>query len=305
MPYECSVGSCGTCKIQLIEGALETAWAEAPGLSERDRARGRHLACQSRPQGDCLIKLRLAPETKPQIRPERRRAVLRAAHEITHDLREFVFEVEGPADFLPGQYALFDFPGVKGSRAFSMCNLPNGAGEWRFAVRRVPGGGASTWLFDQAAKSERAAEMDGPYGLAYLRPSARDVICIAGGSGLSPMLSIARGLATARAQGRLHFFYGGRTPRDMRIAPLIRALEGEGLAIAYHEAVSDAAAARAEGWQGPVGFIHMLVAEQLGGRLADHEIYFAGPPPMADAVQKMLMVEHKVPFGQIHFDRFF
>ncbi|HNG81696.1 MAG TPA: oxidoreductase, partial [Burkholderiaceae bacterium] len=34
----------------------------------------------------------------------------------------------------------------------------------------------------------------------------------------------------------------------------------------------------------------------------DH--YFAGPPPMVEAVQDLLMVRQRVPFGQIHFDRF-
>jgi toluene monooxygenase electron transfer component len=41
------------------------------------------------------------------------------------------------------------------------------------------------------------------------------------------------------------------------------------------------------------------------GHFADYEFYFAGPPPMTQALQELLMVGHKVPFGQIHFDRFF
>ena len=39
--------------------------------------------------------------------------------------------------------------------------------------------------------------------------------------------------------------------------------------------------------------------------MARYEFYFAGPPPMTQAIQELLMVSHKVPFGQIHFDRFF
>ena len=46
-PYECNVGSCGNCKFELLDGALLTAWAEAPALSEKDRLRKRHLGCQS------------------------------------------------------------------------------------------------------------------------------------------------------------------------------------------------------------------------------------------------------------------
>ena len=57
-------------------------------------------------------------------------------------------------------------------------------------------------------------------------------------------------------------------------------------------------------WPGPVCFVHELVAERLGAGIAEHEIYFAGPPPMALAVQKVLF-DLKVPFGQIHFDQFY
>jgi hypothetical protein len=36
-----------------------------------------------------------------------------------------------------------------------------------------------------------------------------------------------------------------------------------------------------------------------------YEYYFAGPPPMTQGLQEMLMVDFRVPFGQVHFDRFF
>ncbi|MBL8490347.1 MAG: oxidoreductase, partial [Rhodocyclaceae bacterium] len=39
-------------------------------------------------------------------------------------------------------------------------------------------------------------------------------------------------------------------------------------------------------------------------RLTEREIYFAGPPPMIEAVQNLLMVQHRVAFERIHFDRF-
>ena len=43
---------------------------------------------------------------------------------------------------------------------------------------------------------------------------------------------------------------------------------------------------------------------QAGGRWNDFEYYFAGPPPMAEAVQKML-IEKRVPYPQVHFDSFY
>ena len=59
-----------------------------------------------------------------------------------------------------------------------------------------------------------------------------------------------------------------------------------------------------DGWDGPRGFVHEVLASGLAKPFVDHDFYFAGPPPMIEAVQQLLMLEHKVPFGQIHFDRF-
>ncbi|WP_300440950.1 2Fe-2S iron-sulfur cluster-binding protein [Zoogloea sp.] len=307
MPYECGVGACGCCRCEVIEGEVADQWPEAPGLSDRDRRKGRVLACQTRPLGDARIRLRLDPRIEPVVRPARRTARLAAVNDITHDIREFVFRSDAPADFLPGQYAMLALPGLDRERAYSMANLPNGAGEWHFRIRRVIGGGASEALFSQLAPGAEIG-LDGPYGMAWLRTdSPRDIVCIAGGSGLAPMLSVARGVAAepSLAGRRVDFFYGGRTPADICGQPELAALPGFGEAIHYHAAVSDADAAHRAGWSGQIGPIHQLVESTLGERLGSAEFYLAGPPPMVEALQQLLQLTHKLPPERIHFDRFF
>src|SRR5207247_5362627 len=140
---------------------------------------------------DCAIKVRLRPENVPSHRPARFRATLSGTRDLTHDLREFRFKVEGAPGFLPGQYALFSLPGVTGFRTYSMSNVDDGSGEWHFMVKRMPGGVGTAALFGLPVGT--ALDLDGPYGLAYLRrESPRDLLCIAGGSGLAPILSCAR-----------------------------------------------------------------------------------------------------------------
>src|SRR4051794_20191453 len=65
MPYECNSGGCGTCRFELVEGEVENLYPEAPVLTERDRKRGRQLACQSRPKGDITIRQRLEDIYRP------------------------------------------------------------------------------------------------------------------------------------------------------------------------------------------------------------------------------------------------
>ena len=301
-PYECNVGSCGNCRFELLEGEVAHIWDSPPAWGERDLKRNRYLGCQARALTDCRIKVRQDENCVSKHRPVRTRARLTDSRLITHDISEFAFAPDEAVSFLPGQYALLELPDVEGRRAYSMCNLPYD-GEWRFQVKRMPGGVGTAKLFDGLAVGDEVG-IDGPFGMAWLREDApHDIVCIAGGSGLSPMISIARAFVGSEVLGgrRLHFFYGGRAPRDICGEDMLAVMPGWGERIQYHAAISE------EGhgdWPGPVCFVHELAAERLGEGIAEHEIYFAGPPPMALAVQKMLF-DLKVPFGQIHFDQFY
>lgn len=306
-PYECNSGGCGSCKFILIEGEVENLWAGAPGLTDRDRRKGQLLACQCRAVSDLRIKVRAMPEYQARIAPARRRAKLVGTLEITHDIREFRFASEGPATFLPGQYASIAMPGLESPRSYSMSNLPNPNGHWQFQVRRVPNGKASDLLFETMRAGDEI-EIDGPFGFAYLRSdSPRDIVCIAGGSGLAPIVSIVRGAA---AEGmlktrHLHVFYGGRTPRDIFSESLLERLPDFADKIHIHPVVSAPDPEAVPRWKGSTGFVHEIVESQLGDRLNQFEFYFAGPPPMTQAVQELLMVKYRVPFSRVHFDRFY
>jgi len=306
-PYECNSGGCGSCKFELLDGEVENLWPQAPGLSERDLRKGKLLACQCVAMSDLRIKVRTAPECVPVIAPKRQRATFTGSYAITHDIREFHFLGEAAADFLPGQYAMLAIPGVSTPRAYSMSNLANAQGEWHFQIRRVAKGVATEQMFDHLQVGD-CVEIDGPYGLAYLRPEVpRDIVCVAGGSGLAPMISIASGAAQAGLLDtrQLHFFYGGRTPQDICGESFLRELPGFGERIHFHPVVSLPGGDAGTAWRGKTGFVHELVRRTFGDAMPDYEFYFAGPPPMTQGLQEMLMVEFRVPFGQVHFDRFF
>lgn len=303
-PYECNVGSCGNCKFELLEGEVAMRWEQAPAWTDKDRQRRRFLGCQAQPLGDCTIKLRPDAKYAPRHRPRRFGAQVLARRRITHDIEEFRCLLDAPQRFEPGQYALLQLPGVEGPRAYSMSNVAGDGTSWEFQVRRVPGGRGSNALFDQVAPGQRL-EIDGPYGMAWLRRDApRDLLLVAGGSGLAPMMSIARAASVepALAPRHIHFLYGARTPADVCGEDMLRVLPGWGSRIDFQAAVSAPPSGAA--WNGKVGFVHELARERFGDELMRTEIYFAGPPAMAAAMQRMLL-DAKVPFGQVHFDQFY
>jgi toluene monooxygenase electron transfer component len=305
-PYECNVGSCGNCRFVLLDGEVVHKREAPPAWSERDRERNRYLGCQARPLSDCTIKVALDDRYRSLHRPRRTTAEVLSVDEVTHDISEFRFRLEEPAKFLPGQYALFYLPEVTGARAYSMCNVSADGAEWHFLIKRVPGGAGTGRLFDEVRPGDSFA-VDGPYGMAYLREdSPRDILCLAGGSGLSPMVSIARAAATSPAlrDREIHFVYGGRAARDICGEPMLRELPGFGTRLHYHPCASRPDDPDGGTWEGRRGLIHEATREIFGERLRGFEIYFAGPPAMAKAVQVMLH-EMEVPPDRRHFDEFF
>lgn len=307
LPYECNSGGCGVCQFELVNGDVTDRWPQALGISDRQRARGRRLACQSVPQGDCTIRVKLDDSGVVGPLPSRREVRLVQRRQLTSDMAEFVFAGEDPADFLPGQYAMLSLSGVEGLRAYSMSNIANTSGEWRFVIKRVRDGAGTTWLFDLAQTGD-AIMLDGPFGKSFLRTdNHRPVVCIAGGSGLSPVLSILRGIAASpeMAGRQVLLFHGIRGPHDACTAAELASINGLTGQVQLIAAISDSEAPDADKWEGPRGLIHDVVRERVGSAAADYEYYFCGPPPMTDAVHRLLMLEAKVPAAQIHFDRFY
>jgi toluene monooxygenase electron transfer component len=305
LAYECNVGACGSCKFDLIAGEVDDLFPEASGLRPKEREKGKRLACQCVPRSDCTIKIRSGDEYLSAIPPARFKARLLDRRALTPDISLFTFASDGPAEFLAGQYAMIGIPALSQARAYSMSNIANEEGIWQFIIRRVPEGKVTAYLFDRLQLDEQL-DLDGPYGIAYLRTDvSRPIVGIAGGSGLAPVLSVLQGAARNRCTNgtRPAMLYGGRTPADI---PDVRRMATEaGIEVDFHPVISAPVNGASREWHGDVGFVHEFITKKLAAPLPDYEYYLAGPPPMIEAAVRLLVAEHKVPTTQIHFDRFF
>ncbi len=109
--------------------------------------------------------------------------------------------------FEPGQYLTLRHGEER--RSYSICAA---AGEApRVGVRKVPGGVFSTWLHAHAAPGLVLDVMppQGRFGAA-LQHAPRHVLAVAGGSGITPILSIIKTLLQRHAQARVTLLYGNR-----------------------------------------------------------------------------------------------
>ncbi|PBC51913.1 isoprene monooxygenase reductase [Rhodococcus sp. ACS1] len=311
LPYECASGGCGSCRAQLVDGEVKTLWPDAAGLSERDRRRGnRILMCQSIPTANCTLKAPLldGPTVSREAVPERVTSRLLGREALTPDTALFTLDFSSPIDFLPGQFMLLESPdGVR--RAYSMAHPANGAGSTtvEFIIRAKPGGAASSWLFEKVQVGEELL-VEGPYGRAYAQPgSERPAVCIAGGTGLAPILAITEELLVENRARRVDLYIGARMAGDIVLLDRLARLNELGARVAVSVEDPDLTGNEPAGWDvfadSRVGRVIDHVAEDWTD-LSEHDIYLAGPAGMVDAALRALVRERGASADRLFFDRF-
>ena len=140
----------------------------------------------------------------------------------TPDAVSMTFAIpEGLADdygFQPGQYLTLrtTMDGEEVRRSYSICSGPDD-GELRIAVKKVDGGAFSNWAAEELKCGDELDVMTptGRFGLAHAPDQARLYVGFAAGSGITPILSIIKGVLAREPQSRFFLFYGNRNADGM------------------------------------------------------------------------------------------
>ena len=305
LAYGCREGQCSACKCFLLEGEVDLLPYSTFALSDTEEAGGYTLICRALPYEDLVVELlHFDPENYRLENPIRDgRASVESLERLTADICLLDLRVHEPADFsfLPGQYVDLWVPGEdEARRSFSMANLP-GEDRIELMIKCYPGGRFSG-LLESSIQPGDTIRFTGPYGAFHLRQSRRDVLMLAGGSGMAPILSLLRQLAGEHSDRRVRFFYGARTARDLFHLDEIEALGSQLADFRFTPVLSDATAEEAGGLA--TGFVHELAAQYLaGGELEDFDAYMCGPPPMIDAATELL-TDRGLDESRIHYDKF-
>lgn len=149
-----------------------------------------------------------------------------------------------------------------------------------------------------------AAVIDGPHGEMVLHDDpARPAVFLAGGIGITPFLSMARHAAQARLPHRLYLFYSNRRPEDAAFIVELRQMEQ---ANPNYRLIATMAEPEKSShpWSGETGFIRRDLLERHLPDLASPVYYFAGPPQMTMAMQKMLE-DIGIPEQEMRYEEFY
>jgi len=232
---------------------------------------------------------------------------VRHVHADTDDARIVTFDVppslEATFRFTPGQYLTLRRPGADVRRSYSICAAP---GEpLRVGVRRVPGGEFSGWLHAElkAGDSLEAMEPQGRFGAA-LGKRPRHLLAVAGGSGITPILSIVKASLEGDPQTRVTLLYGNRQAASTMFKEELEDLKNRHLTRLAVHAVFSREAMDAPLSSGRLDAAKVASFLRLsGGAAAVDEVFVCGPHAMNDEVEAALLAAG-VPAERIHIERF-
>jgi ring-1,2-phenylacetyl-CoA epoxidase subunit PaaE len=148
-----------------------------------------------------------------------------AVHDIRHEAADAVSmtfvipdELANDYRFTPGQYLTLRtmLDGEEVRRSYSICSGPD-EGEIRIAVKRVDGGAFSGFATSELRRGDELDVMTptGRFGIAPMPEQARIHVGFAAGSGITPILSIAKAVLAREPDSRFFLFYGNRTTEGM------------------------------------------------------------------------------------------
>ncbi len=192
-----------------------------------------------------------------------------------------------PFVFMPGQFLTFlaEVEGEHARRSYTIASSPTQRSYVEVTVRREEHGLISRHLHDRMAVGS-LLEVSAPSGLFTFTGAESDsIVLIAGGVGITPMMSITRYLIDRSFTGDIYFLYGARTTQDFIFREELEYLQKRHANLHIAATMS-----RAEGsaWMGITGPISKEFIARAVPEIARRRVHLCGPPPMMEAVKAAL-----------------
>src|SRR5271154_5905099 len=209
--------------------------------------------------------------------------------------------------FAPGQYLTLrtKMDGEEVRRSYSICSGPDD-GELRIAVKKVDGGAFSSWA---ACELKAGDELDvmtptGRFGVEPAPDEARLYVGFAAGSGITPILSIVKGVLAREPHSRFFLFYGNRSPSGMLFREALEELKDR-----FMQRLSVFHVISGEEQDIPILYgrldgdkVRVLLRSLVPADGVDH-VFICGPTAMSDDIETTCR-EIGIAEDRIHVERF-
>lgn len=183
--------------------------------------------------------------------------------------------------FQAGQYiSLFlEIEGIRTSRPYSISSPPHSKDYYDLTVRRVENGLVSNFLMDDLAVGNDLVG-SGPAGHFYFNPliHQKAMICFAGGSGITPFMSMIREIVECGLERSLTLFYGNRTTDDIIFHEALGRISERSANIIYIPVIEDPA----HDYDGACGLMTAELIKAVIDDMSGKSFFICGPQGMYD-----------------------
>ena len=224
----------------------------------------------------------------------------------THDVYTFRFQGDPLCRFVfkPGQFCslVLDIDGKRVVRSYSISSAPTRPYTLELTIKRVPGGMVSNWMPDNLKVGDRI-HIKGPKGKFCLEPGKipPKMLLIGAGSGVTPVMAMARWLCDISAEVDIKFYCSVRSSKDIIFGKEIEMMT-ERYRI-FTPCVISTTRGHGEPWTGLTGRVSRQMLEMIAPDLKDRHIFMCGPNGFMDAVKDHLR-ELDFPLAQLHSESF-
>jgi Na+-transporting NADH:ubiquinone oxidoreductase subunit F len=279
-------GTCGLCKLKVLEGAGPLLPTEEPFLDKTERQSSVRLSCQIKVRND--LKIHIPPEL---FAVKEYTSKCTEIVDLTHDMKQFRLELVEPQsmDYVPGQYVQLLTPIYEKSseevyRAYSISSDPADRRAIELIIRLVPGGICTTYCFDYLKVGDQV-KVNGPYGEFRLSKTDTPIVFIAGGSGMAPIKCILHEMRNTGNKRKATYYFGANKVDELCLGDLMRQFESELADFRFVPVV--ATPEEGHNWDGERGLVTEAVRRNVKNA-GECEAYLCGSPGMIDAAIEVL-----------------
>jgi NAD(P)H-flavin reductase/hemoglobin-like flavoprotein len=212
----------------------------------------------------------------------------------TPDIAVITLRPAQPLPYTAGQYLSVQTPRwPRVWRSFSIANAPRPDNLLRLHVRAVPGGWVSTTLVAHTRIGDTVT-LGPPLGTMAPPDAGRDVLAVAGGTGLAPLKAIIEHIIASGRRPNVHLLFGARHAGELYDLPDLVRMQAGFPWLRVLPVVSDD-----PGFDGMRG--HLPAVLDRFHSPADHDVYLCGPATMVNECVRRLQ-QDGVPLSHIHRD---
>lgn len=296
--HQCRSGSCGTCEVQLLDGDVVMSAKSSVALTPNEISLGSRLICSSYAQSDALVALPYSSDLiyGPAAKLWHATVVDVVNMSTSVALLRLSIEEKG-FRFRSGQYSRLHIPKTDEWRSYSMATTESDLPLVDFLVRLLPDGTMSDYLRQGWNKGD-SIELEGPMGSFYLRDGGSNLIMLAGGTGLAPILSILdQTRSTRRPAPKILLCFGSASEDELFYLDELELREFWMPSLQVRISCDRPSPS----WEGIVGNpLSTLSDVDLSD--PDTVVYVCGPPPMIEAAHQQLSI--RKPGIQIYNEQF-